>query len=112
MRSADARRAQIGACPVIGHSFQVSEYSGEPIPASLACNLLAKHDWRLAVTDEFGKYGPQVPFVICSTALSSNAKGLAWAGSRPDGPIFGPSGNLQGKTPSADACEEMTLGIS
>jgi hypothetical protein len=79
VRSADARSAQIGSCPVIGHSFQVSEYSGEPIPASLACNLLAKHDWRLAGSDEFCKHGPEVSFVLDSFAFSGDGKRLAGA---------------------------------
>jgi hypothetical protein len=42
VRRADARSAQIGSRCGISHAFQVSEYSGEPVASSLACNLLAK----------------------------------------------------------------------
>jgi hypothetical protein len=100
VRSADARSAQIGSCPLIGHSFQVSEYSGEPIPASLARNLLAKHDWRLAGSDEFGKDGPQVPFIFSPSAFPRNAEWLAWQACTPDWSVFRPSGKCEGKGPS------------
>lgn len=44
VRRADARSAQIGAPDSISQSFQVSTYSGEPRPSSLARNLLSSDD--------------------------------------------------------------------
>jgi hypothetical protein len=44
VRCADARSAQIGDDDGIAQCFQVSSYSGEPRPSSLARNLLSNDD--------------------------------------------------------------------
>jgi hypothetical protein len=44
VRRPDARSAQICSPDAISQSFQVSANSGEPVPASAACNLFAKND--------------------------------------------------------------------
>ena len=44
VRGADARSAQIRSPDGVARSFQVSAYSGEPVEASSARNLLAKKD--------------------------------------------------------------------
>jgi hypothetical protein len=58
VRRPDARSAQIGGPDGIAQSFQVSAYSGEPVSASRARNLLANDDWRPALGDEPMKSGP------------------------------------------------------
>ncbi len=112
VRRGDARSAQIGSCPSITHSFQVSEYSGEPLATILACNLLAKHDWRLPGVDEITEDGPEVPFVFFTETFARDAERLTRAASGPDGSVCWPSGKLEGKGPAANAREEMTLSIN
>jgi hypothetical protein len=52
-----------------------------------------------------------VTFVFISKLFSSGAKGLAGARSCPNRSSCRPSGELKCKRPSADAGEEVTLGI-
>ena len=68
VRRPDARSAQIGGPDFIGQPFQVSSYSGEPIPSKRRRNLLSKHDWRTALGDEASKLGPEVP-LVCDPLL-------------------------------------------
>lgn len=139
VRRADARSAQIGADSGIGHCFQVSLNSAEPQPSVLACNLLAKDDWRAALADKTAKFRPKVTVVRMAITSASEAdemsgfarvaditraatfraslswgrrrEGRAGAGAGPDGSVVGPSGETQGAAPDADACEEVALGI-
>jgi hypothetical protein len=79
VRRPDARSAQIGGPDAIPQCFQVSAYSGEPVAAILARNLLSKDDWRAALADEALELGPQVPLVGGAFALAGGAEGLAGA---------------------------------
>jgi hypothetical protein len=75
--STDARSAQIGGPDCISQSFQVSANSGEPSAPSLACNLLAKRDCRVAEGDEVAEDRPEMSFVGFAFALSRLAERLA-----------------------------------
>src|ERR1019366_5211905 len=92
MRRGDARSAQIGSPNGISHCFQVSTYSGEPLTAILAFNLLAKADWRAALVKQSPHFRPEVPGVLLAFALARRRERLAGAAAGPDGPIVGPSG--------------------
>jgi hypothetical protein len=108
----DARRAQIGGPAGISHCFQVSLYSSVPLAAILVRNLLSKDRCRLALGDEVVKSGPEVSFVGMALSESRARKRLTRAGSGPDGPVVGPTGEAQGVGPSADSGEEMALRVS
>jgi hypothetical protein len=55
---AEARSAGIDRPDGVARSFQVSLYKVEPVKTVLACNLLAKDDWRAALFDEIVEVGP------------------------------------------------------
>jgi hypothetical protein len=93
VRSADARSAQIGCCRGVTRSFQVSLYKVEPLQAVFTCNLLAKDDWRSALADEPVERRPKVPLISKPCAFACRAERLAWAGTRPDRAVVGPSGS-------------------
>jgi hypothetical protein len=112
MRRAEARSAQIGGPAGISHVFQVSSYSGEPFPSVSACNLFSKDHWRVALGDEAEKSGPEMSFVLMAFVLSSARKRLTRTGACPDWAIVCPSCKSKRKAPSADAGEEMALGIA
>ena len=52
VRRPEARSAGIDCPAGVARSFQVSRYKVEPSEAVLACNLLAKDDWRAALFDK------------------------------------------------------------
>jgi hypothetical protein len=108
----DARSAQIGGPDRIVQRLQVSAYTSEPTPASLACNLLSKDDWRAALLDEPSKIRPEVTRIGLGKALSGRGKRLAGTRSGPDGAIIGPSRPPEREGPSADSCEEVAGGVS
>ena len=112
VRGADARSAQICGPDAIAQSFQIEPYSGEPAPSSRARNLLPKHDWRAALTDEAGKFGPEVSLIFLSKVLASDAKRLAGAAPGPHGPVVGPPGEAEREAPPADARKEVALGVA
>ena len=112
VRRADARSAQIGGPEAYPISFQVSAYSGEPLPAILARNLFSKDHCRAALGDEAVKSGPEVSFVGMAFALSRARKRLTWTGAGPDGAVVGPSGEAEGVGPAADAGEEVDLVVA
>jgi hypothetical protein len=74
--------------------------------------LLSSNHWRLALGDEAVKSGPEVSFVGMAFPLASARKRLTWTGASPDGLVVGPSGKAKGEAPSADAGEEMALGVA
>jgi hypothetical protein len=112
VRRAEARSAQIGGPAGISHVFQINSYSGEPLPAVSACNLLSKYHWRLALGDEAEKSGPEMAFIGMAFVLSSARKRLTRAGTCPDGLIIGPSCKAEGKGPSSNASKKVTLGVT
>jgi hypothetical protein len=112
VRRTDARSAQIGTPAGISIAFHVSAYSGEPLPAILARNLLSKDDWRAALGDEAVKSGPEVSFVGMAFAESRDRKRLTWAGAGPDGAVVAPAGAAETVGPDADACEEVALVVA
>jgi hypothetical protein len=79
MRRADARSAQIGGPESIGQCFHVSAYSGEPIPAKPARNLLSSDDCRAALFDKRSKRRPEVSLIVSASLFSCHAEGLTWA---------------------------------
>jgi hypothetical protein len=74
---ARARSAQIGGPDNISQCFQVSAYSGEPFPSSLARNLLAKQRDRSALFDKLVENGPQVSFIFMSSLFTGYRERLA-----------------------------------
>jgi hypothetical protein len=107
VRRPDARSAQIGGPDGISQCFQVSAYSGEPLPSSLARNLLSKDDWRQALLNEVTEDGPEVPVVVGAAAFTGNAEGLAGQTGSPYRALTGPAGEVEGVGPPADAGEEV-----
>jgi hypothetical protein len=87
-------------------------YKVEPRLCVLARNLLSKDDWRAVLRDEPMERWPQVPLVIKPAAFACRGERLAWAGSGPHGTVIRPSGEPQGVGPSANAGEEMALGVA
>jgi len=53
-----------------------------------------------------------VAFIVKAAVASGNASWLARATSCPNRSVVGPSGDLEGKGPSANASEEVTLDVS
>lgn len=111
MRRADPRSAQIGGPDGISQAFQVRSYSGEPVEASAACNLLSNDDCRTALRDEAAHFGPEMSLVVSPPALSGDTEGLAGAGTGPDGRIVGDAGKSESEGPAPDAGEEVNLGV-
>jgi hypothetical protein len=107
VRGADARSAQIGAPDGIAQLFQVRAYSGEPVPSSLARNLLAKDRWRAALADEPKEHGPEMAFILDALSLSRRRERLAGAGAGPHGAPGGPAGEGEGSLPPADSGEQV-----
>jgi hypothetical protein len=112
MRGADARSAQICRPNGVARCFHVRLYSVEPAEAVLACNLLSKDNWRMALADEPMKLGPEVALVGKSGSLSGGAEWLAGTGASPDGSVVRPSGETEGVGPDADPGEEVALGVA
>jgi len=112
VRRTEAASRQISRPCGVARSFQVSEYSVEPVEAVLARNLLSKDDWRAALCDEPMEVRPEVPLVVEPLALARRAERLAGAGAGPDRAVVGPSGEAEGVAPDADPCEEMALSES
>ncbi len=111
MRRTDPRSAQIGGPDGISQTFQVKAYSGEPVEARAARNLLSKDDCRAALRNEAPHLWPEVALVGGAPALSGDAERLAGAGSGPDQGLVRDAGESEGKGPSADAGEEVNLGV-
>jgi hypothetical protein len=109
VRKTDARSAEIRRPDGVTRCFQVSRYKIEPRQS--AGNLFAKDDVRAALCDEPVEGGPEVPLISKPRAFACRAERLAGAGARPDGTVIGPSSTPQREAPSADAGEEVALGI-
>jgi hypothetical protein len=112
VRRADATSWKYGRCAGVALRFQVSENSVEPAPSNCRFNLFSKDDCRAALGDERKPRRPQVALVIGRLARTGGAEGLAGATTCPNRSVIGPAGEAQGDGPSADAGEEMALGIS
>jgi hypothetical protein len=109
VRRPDARSAEIDSPEGVTRCFHVRLNKVEPTEAVLACNLLAKDNWRAALADEPEEVGPEVAVVCGSFALARRAERLAGAGAGPHGPVVGPSGEAQGVAPDADTGKEVAL---
>jgi hypothetical protein len=112
VRRVDARRAQIRRRAGVVLSFQVSEYSIEPVEGKFARNLLANDNWRRALANEREPDRPKVAIVAESLPLSSVAEGLAGAAPGPDGAVFRPAREGKRERPAADSAKEVTLSES
>jgi hypothetical protein len=95
----------------VTHAFQISVNKVEPSSAVLSRNLLPKNDRRFADADEVEPRRPQVPLVSKPASFACRGERLARAGSGPDGPVIGPSGEPQRDGPDSDPAEEMALTI-
>lgn len=111
VRSPDARSAQICRPNGVTRYFQVSLNKIEPIEPVLACNLLSKHDWRVALPDEMVEGRPEVPEISNPSAFACRAERLARTGACPNGAVIGPAGAAQGVGPDTDPGEEVTLCV-
>lgn len=111
MRGTDARRRERNSPEGILHGFHVSLYKVDPRICVFARNLLSKDDCRLALADEPMEVRPEVPLVIKPTSRACRAERLARTGTSPNRSIIGPAGAAKGVGPSADAGEEMALGV-
>jgi hypothetical protein len=109
MRGLDARSAQICRPDGVVRTFQVSRNNIQPGEAILACNLLAKDDWRATLADEPKEGRPEVTLVLRAALLTGVGEGLTGAGAGPHGPVVGPPGEAERIGPSANAGEEMAL---
>lgn len=91
MRGLDARSAQIGRPDGVVRTFQISRNNIQPGEAILACNLLAKDDWRATLADEAGEDGPEMALVFRAALLPRCAERLAGTTAGPNRSAVGPS---------------------
>jgi len=108
---ADPRRADIERPAGVARSFHVSLNKVEPREASLARNLLAKHNLRVSLSDEVVPRRPQMPLISKPKLRASLAERLARTGTRPNRSIIWPAGSAKGERPDADTGEEVALGV-
>lgn len=111
VRSTDARRRKRHGPEGVRHGFQVSLYKVDPSICVLACYLLSKDDWRLALGDEPMEVWPEVARVIKPSALACRGERLARTGTGPNRSIIWPAGAAKGEGPNADTGEEVALGV-
>ena len=109
VRCSDTTSWHNGGPDGIAKLFQVITHSREPLPDSLARNLLSKDSCRAALRDEASPDRPQMSNVICTELLAGRTERLAGAASGPDFAICWPSGKSQCFDPSSDAGEEVAL---
>jgi hypothetical protein len=109
---ADARSAKLRKPQSVRIFLHVSLYSREPSQSSRSRNLFTKDDVRAALGDEFPKRRPEVARVVFAETFTGDGERLTGATAGPDWLIVGPSSEAQGKGPSGDAGEEVTLGVS
>ncbi len=96
VRRVDGASRDIDRPAGVAFALQVRLNSVEPTVASRSRNLLSHDDSGPAGTDEAKHVGPQVPSVVGATSPAGDAERLTGAGTGPDGPIFRPSGKMQG----------------
>lgn len=92
------------------HGFQITAHKGDPCRPSR--NLFSKDCCRASLGDKFSPNRPEVTRIGEAKLAPGDASRLAGAASAPHGSLVGPSGNAEGKRPSADACEEMALDVA
>jgi hypothetical protein len=112
VRRADAASWQYGRPAGVAFAFQVRENSVDPAPSNRRFNLLSKDDCRAALSDKRKPRRPQVAFVIGRLTRSGGAEWLAGATSTPNRSVVGPACEPERDRPSADAGEEMCLGVA
>jgi hypothetical protein len=109
---ADATSWQYGRPAGVAFAFQVSANKIEPAPSKRRFNLLSKDCCRAPLGDERKPARPQVTLVIGRLACAGCREGLAGAGTCPNRSVIGPAGKPKRDRPSADAGEEVALGVS
>jgi hypothetical protein len=112
VRRIEARSRQNRRPDGVTDSFQIICHKIEPAVANRRINLLAKDDWRATLRDEPVPDGPEMPGVDRPAPFPGQAKGLAGAGTCPDGPFVAPSRKPERVGPAADPGEEMALPVS
>jgi hypothetical protein len=110
VRGVDRESWEIGAPAGVTFSFQISANSVEPTVASRSRNLFSQYHRGPDGTDEAMKVGPQVPWIVSTSAFACDAERLARATPRPHRPVVGPPGEAEGVGPPADPGEEVALG--
>jgi hypothetical protein len=113
----DVGRARACSCNIdspdgIATAFKVSPYSMEPVPASLASNLLSHNDGRTAIADESIEVWPKMPWIFISESFPRDRDWLAGSRSGKDRPVVRPSGLPERVRPSAIPAEEMAGCVS
>lgn len=112
MRCRDSSSREYRRPEGVAFAFQSIGHGVEPAWPNRSRNLFSKNDCRAALADEVEPDGPEVAFVGEAFALPGRAERLAGAAPGPDRSIVGPAGKSQRVRPSADAGEEMTLGVA
>lgn len=83
----------------------------KPPMGNRACNLLSKDCWRATLADEAEPAGKEVALIAFAFLLTGRGERLAWSAACPHGSVIWPSGETEGKAPSADTGEEVALGV-
>lgn len=91
---------------------QISADSVEPTVAKRSRNLFSHDDSGPSGTDEPKEVGPQMPWIVGTSALARRAERLARARAGPERPVVGPSGEAGGEAPASDTGEEVTLDVA
>lgn len=108
MRGADTRSRKHRSPDVVTTSVEIKVNSGEPGQALRASDLFTNDDRRPDGVDEPMELGPEVALVLDAEALPGDAERLAGTGTAPPPIVVGKPGEPPGKSPPADAGEEMT----
>src|SRR5690606_27448493 len=93
-------------------AFQVIRYKVEPLKGKVACYLLAKDYWRLALAAKVEERRPKMPDIAKPISRTCRAERLARARASPHGSITRPSGKVKGVSPAADSGKEVTLRVA
>jgi hypothetical protein len=112
VRCPDARSRQTDRPDGVTVSFQVIANKVKPAVSNRSRNLLTKEDWRAALADEAMPRWPKMARIGPPPRFSRTTEGLARTTTRPNRSVIGPSGESEGEAPSADAGEEMALGVA
>jgi hypothetical protein len=109
---ADTDRREVSRPEGIAKSFQVIADDGMPVRG--LGNLLAKDNARASCSDKLAPDWPEMPFAFEPLVSSSSGRRNRLTGTRPcpDRAVVGPAGNPERARPSADAGEEVALGVA
>jgi hypothetical protein len=95
----------------VATTFQVSRNKVEPSKSVTTRNLLPKDRDRSALSDEPEPFGPEMPRVICTPALSGHAEWLTGAAPGPDCSAPSRLSEGEGPTPDAGECVKRLVAV-